>query len=272
MEKGNKRWLISFYHLEIKTLTGVVITLGRWWRCSVTPLQPARSSHPARSPPPCRERIFFSENSPCWVWEERFCWNATSNGRCNMYPRVSWCHNFSAVSEHDVKHNHSLWTLQCSLRFKGFQEQDSLGCRTPSCWCNTAAPPASEHMLSINTNSQAGYQAPDFSAQIYMTKSSSLFLFSSEDASLLAEKQKIPRLFLCWLFPRFLGPQGKWTPESSSHQGCKADTPVSEEHNNPSVLHTHHTVGTPGTGFLGTAVDKCWQMSQTTPFCTDIGS
>lgn len=59
MEKGNKRWLISFYHLEIKTVTGVVITLGRWWRCSVTPLQPAHSSHPARSPPPCKRGFSF---------------------------------------------------------------------------------------------------------------------------------------------------------------------------------------------------------------------
>lgn len=63
----------------------------------MTALQPACSSHPARSPPPSRERIFFSENNPCWVLEERFCWNATSSGRCNVYPRVSWCHSLSAA-------------------------------------------------------------------------------------------------------------------------------------------------------------------------------
>lgn len=97
MEKGNIRWLISFNHLEIKTVTEVVITPGRWWKLSVTTLQPACSSHPARAPPPCRERIFFSKNNPCWVQKGRFLWNATSNGRCNLYPRVSWCHSFSAV-------------------------------------------------------------------------------------------------------------------------------------------------------------------------------
>lgn len=97
MEKKNRRWLISFNHLEIKTVTGVVITPGRWWKLSVTALQPECSSHPARSSPPWRERIFFSENNPCSVWDKRFCWNATSNGRCNTYPSVSWCHGSSAV-------------------------------------------------------------------------------------------------------------------------------------------------------------------------------
>lgn len=97
MEKENRRWLISFNRLEIKTVTGVVITPETWWKLSVTALQPAWGSHPARSPPPCRERIFFSENNPCWVRDERFCWNATSNGRCNIYPRVLWCHSSSAV-------------------------------------------------------------------------------------------------------------------------------------------------------------------------------
>lgn len=202
MEKGNRRWLISFNCLEIKTVTGVVITPGRWWKLSVTTLQPACSSHPARSPPPWRERIFFFENSPCWVREERFCWNATSNGGHNTYPRVQWCHSFSAVR----------WMCHETQSF--FMDSAT----PPEIWeisrtrllelmntfllvqycCSITSWAHAMHKYKFTGKTSGSWL---FSSDLH-NKISSLVLFSSEETSLLAEKQRIPRLFLCWLiFP-----------------------------------------------------------------------
>lgn len=84
-----------------------------------------------------------------------------------------------------------------------------------------------------------GYGSFNFSAQIYLTKSASLFLFSSEDTSLLAEKQRIHTLFLCdRLFSRLAGSQGFQKPVTT--KGVKPGTGIagpaeSEEHDNLSV-------------------------------------